>query len=136
MAKAVLAVLIGRTFFGNDFGALCGFIAVVGHIYPIWLGFKGGKGVSSMFGFILALSPVGFIAGGISWLLLALGTGYSSAGALMFFVLLPIFGFTLSFWTGVVCLMMTALGLWRHKDNIKRLIKKEESKIKWRKAKK
>lgn len=133
MAKAVAAVILGREFFGADFGALCGLVAVIGHIYPVWLGFKGGKGISSMFGFMLGLSPVGFVVGGISWLLVALGTGYSSAGALVFLALMPIFGFAVSFGTGIICIAMAVLGYYRHKENIARLRSGKESKIKWRK---
>jgi len=68
MAKAVAAFMIGQYFFGSDFGALCGAVAVIGHIFPVWLKFKGGKGFAPIWGFILALNPIAFAALGIIWL--------------------------------------------------------------------
>ena len=61
MAKAIVAVFIGRYVGGDAFAAWCGFAVIVGHCYPVWLGFKGGKGISSMFGVLLAISPLSFL---------------------------------------------------------------------------
>ncbi len=60
MAKAAAAVFIGKYIAGDAFGAWCGFVAIVGHCYPVWLRFRGGKGISSLFGTLLAVSPVSF----------------------------------------------------------------------------
>ena len=57
MAKAIAAVFIGKYVAGDAFGAWCGFVAIVGHCYPIWLKFKGGKGVATMCGVLLAIHP-------------------------------------------------------------------------------
>ena len=64
MAKAIAAVFIGKYIAGDAFGAWCGFAVIVGHCYPVWLKFKGGKGISSLFGTLLAVSPMSFAAGG------------------------------------------------------------------------
>ena len=85
MAKAIVAVLIGRYIGGEVFGVWCGFAAIVGHCFPVWLGFRGGKGISSLFGVLMAVNPILFIICGIEWLIVALGTGFSSAGATVVF---------------------------------------------------
>lgn len=132
MVKAVVAVLIGRYVGGAVFGVWCGFAAIVGHCFPIWLKFRGGKGVSCLFGVLLAVNPILFIVCGIEWLLIALGTGYSSAGALIAFSLMPVLGFFINFNVGIAFLAIALLCLWRHRENILRLISGKESKIEWK----
>ncbi len=132
MIKAVVAVLIGRYIGGAVFGIWCGFVAIIGHCFPIWLRFRGGKGVSCLFGVLLAVNPILFIVCGIEWLLIALGTGYSSAGALVAFCLMPILGFFMNFGIGIAFLAISVLCLWRHRENILRLVSGKESKIEWK----
>ncbi|MCL1902555.1 MAG: glycerol-3-phosphate acyltransferase, partial [Alphaproteobacteria bacterium] len=130
MAKVILPVLIGGWFYGAAFGALCGAFSIVGHMFPIWLrGFKGGKGVSTLFGYMLALNPIVFITQGLIWLIVGLSTGYSSLAAWVNWLLLPVFGFALNFWTGVVCIPLAVLGLWAQRENIKRFMNGNESKM-------
>ena len=143
MMKAALAVWlcawIGPAVFGYvdtssvamAFGVWGGFAAIVGHCFPIWLKFRGGKGVSCLFGVLLAVNPILFIVCGIEWLVIALGTGYSSAGALIAFCLMPVLGFFISFNVGVAFLAIALLCLWRHRENILRLVSGKESKIEW-----
>ena len=132
MAKAIAAVFIRKYVGGDAFGAWCGFVAIVGHCYPIWLKFKGGKGISSLFGVILATSPLSFAICGIEWLLVALTTGVSSLGATIVFCLIPILGFAISSQMGFAFLAIGLLCLWRHRENIKRLLGGTESKIEWK----
>lgn len=132
MAKAIIAVLIGRYVGGESFAVWCGFIAIIGHCFPIWLRFHGGKGVSCLFGILLAVNPILFLVCGIEWLIIALGTGYSSAGALITFCLMPILGFVISFSVGIGFIAISLLCLWRHRENIARLISGKESKIEWK----
>lgn len=134
MAKAAAAVLAAKFVLGNDvFAALCGLAAIVGHNFPVWLKFKGGKGMSSTFGFMLAVNPLFFVVCGIEWLIVALGTGYSSAGALAALAVLALLGFAAGgFWLGLVCLAISLLGFWRHRENIGRLIDGTESKVEWK----
>ncbi|MDR1337639.1 MAG: glycerol-3-phosphate 1-O-acyltransferase PlsY [Rickettsiales bacterium] len=132
MAKSAAAVGLGYAVAGEGFAAWCGFAAFVGHCYPIWLKFKGGKGVSSLFGFMLALSPVMFAAQGLIWLIIALPTGYSSLAAWINWLLLPVFGFVINFWVGIICTAMAVLGLWAQRENIKKFAKGTESKIEWK----
>lgn len=132
MAKAIVAVLLGKYLAGDAFGAWCGFAAIVGHCYPIWLRFKGGKGISSLFGVMLAMSPLVFVVCGIEWLLVALYSGISSLGATVVFCLIPILGFVMGTGIGWAFLAIALLCMWRHRENIKRLIAKSESKIEWK----
>ena len=132
MLKVILAVFIGRLFVGLDFGAWCGFMAVFGHCFPIWLRFKGGKGVSGLFGMLLAVSPLSFIFIGIEWLIVALSSGYSSLGALVIFFLVPVYGFVINTNVGFAFLVTAVLCLVRHHANISRLIHRKESKVEWK----
>lgn len=132
MSKAIAAVLIGRYVGGDAFGAWCGFVAIVGHCFPVWLGFRGGKGISSLFGVLIAVNPILFVIEGIEWLLVALGTGFSSAGAIVVFCLLPVFGFIIGKGVGFAFLAIGLLCLIRHKANILRLFTGQESKIEWK----
>ena len=132
MFKAIFAVLIGRYVGGEAFAVLCGFFAIVGHCFPIWLKFHGGKGISALFGVTLAVNPILFVICGIEWLIVALGTGFSSAGATVVFCLLPIFGFIMGVWIGCGFLAISALCFWRHRENILRLINGKESKVEWK----
>ena len=132
MAKAIAAVFIGKYVAGDAFGAWCGFAAIVGHCYPIWLKFKGGKGISSLFGVLLSISPMSFAVCGVEWLLVALTSGISSFGATIVFCLIPILGFAISVQVGFAFLAIGLLCLWRHRGNLIRLIRGDESKIEWK----
>ena len=132
MAKAIAAVFVGRYIGGDAFGAWCGFAAIVGHCYPIWLKFKGGKGISSLFGVLLAVSPMSFVVCGIEWLTVALTSGISSLGAVIVFCLIPVLGFVISVQVGWAFLCIGLLCMWRHRENIKRLISGTESHIVWK----
>ena len=132
MLKAIAAVFIGKYVACDAFGAWCGFAAIVGHCYPIWLKFKGGKGISSLFGTLLAVSPLSFAVCGIEWLLVALTSGISSLGATIVFCLIPVLGFAISLKVGFAFLAIGLLCMWRHRGNIIRLIKGNESKIEWK----
>lgn len=132
MLKAIVAVWIGKAVGGDVFAAWCGFVAIVGHCYPIWLRFKGGKGISALFGVLLAISPVSFLICGAEWLLVALTSGISSLGAVIVFCLIPILGFVISGSIGWAFLAIGLLCMWRHRANIGRLISGNESKIEWK----
>ena len=132
MAKAIAAVFIGNAVGGAAFGAWCGFVAIVGHCYPVWLRFRGGKGISSLFGVLLAVSPVSFLVCGIEWLLVALTSGISSLGAVIVFCLIPVLGFAISYSMGWPFLAIGLLCMWRHRANIGRLISGTESIIEWK----
>lgn len=129
-AKGAVAVLIARALFGDLAGMLAGLAAFLGHLYPVWLGFKGGKGVATFLGILLALSfPAGLCACA-TWLATAFGLKYSSLSALIAAASGPlwllIFGPPGSVWLGLV---LAILIFWRHRSNIERLLKGEEPRI-------
>lgn len=119
----------------NIFASLfAGFCGILGHMFPIWLKFKGGKGISSALGFLLVTYwPIGLIALAI-WLFMAFTFKYSSLSALTAAVIVPFATYLLAppvytfFYTLVVFLVIL-----KHHANIKRLIKGEESKISFKK---
>ncbi len=107
-----------------------GLFAILGHCYPVWLKFKGGKGFATTLGVLLAAVPYAGLAACLSWLLTAKITKYSSLSALVAVIVAPIATFfTYGNDPALVCLLITALVFWRHKDNIKRLRAGTESKI-------
>lgn len=132
MAKAIAAVLLGQAIGGVAFGAWCGFVAIIGHCYPVWLRFHGGKGISSLFGVLMATNPLLFIICGIEWLIVALSSGYSSLGAIVVFCLMPILGFVMNVHVGFAFLAIALVCLWRHRENIGRMVGGTESKIEWK----
>ncbi len=129
-AKGVVAVLLARWISGEDAAQLAGLMAFLGHCFPVWLGFNGGKGVATFFGIIFALSfPVG-IACGLTWIVAVALTRFSSMGALTAAALSTIWMMALGeprmFLLGVV---LTLLVYWRHWPNIQRLKAGTEPKV-------
>ncbi|MBN9319075.1 MAG: glycerol-3-phosphate acyltransferase [Caulobacterales bacterium 68-7] len=136
--KGAVAVLLARWLtHGSDVVvALAGASAFVGHLFPIWLKFKGGKGVATFFGVLLAASwPVGVLAGA-TWLLMAYFLRYSSLSALAAAAMAPLFAFMTDRPYAIIGLsaFMAVLIFIRHHQNISRLLKGEEPKIGAKKA--
>lgn len=121
-AKGAVAALIAYAVSGEDAAQLSGLMAFLGHCYPVWLGFRGGKGVATFLGLVLALSwPVG-LACCASWVLGALVTRMSSFAAIIAAVLSPVWVLLLG--QGQLLLLavvLTLIVLWRHRDNIARI---------------
>ena len=115
-----------------------GLSAVIGSIFPVWYGFKGGKGVASAFGFILVTCwPIALVAL-VIWLVMAFTFKYSSLSALTAAALVPVVSYFMSpsMEYTYVYTMLVVLVIARHHANIRRLIKGEESKIKLKKQEK
>jgi glycerol-3-phosphate acyltransferase PlsY len=131
--KGAAAVLLAGQF-GPDMAIMAGGGALIGHLFPIWLRLKGGKGVATGLGILLAIKwPVGLVACGV-WVLVALVFRYSSLAALVALAAAPIS----MIWLGNRQLVQFAAFLaalvWvRHIDNIRRLLTGKESKIEFRK---
>ncbi|MEP2828326.1 glycerol-3-phosphate 1-O-acyltransferase PlsY [Parvibaculum sp.] len=109
--------------------------AFLGHLYPVWLGFKGGKGVSTFIGILLALHwPVGLLFCA-TWVIVALTSRYSSLSALVAALLTPVYFAWLNQWDLVgLSVVLVALIYIAHRDNIRRLLAGEESRIGQKKA--
>lgn len=121
----------------NILGALtAGLCGIIGHMFPIWLKFKGGKGVSSAFGFLLAMSwPVALIALFV-WLAMACIFKYSSLSALTAAASIPFIAFfTLPAIYTIFYTVIAALVILKHHANISRLVRGQESKISFKKKK-
>jgi glycerol-3-phosphate acyltransferase PlsY len=131
--KGAAAVLIARYSFpdlGPEIMLAAGAGAILGHLYPVWLGFKGGKGVATGLGILLALDwRVGGLAC-VTWLAVALIFRYSSLSALLAFLLAPLYAWFLDGpRLAIFAALLAALIWWRHRENIQRLVKGEEPKI-------
>ncbi|MEI8055484.1 MAG: glycerol-3-phosphate 1-O-acyltransferase PlsY [bacterium] len=131
MLKGFLPVLIGHIAgIGGFFLGLIAVAAFLGHLYPVFFKFKGGKGVATAAGVILALSPIVGVAAIISWLLVAVLFRYSSLAALVSAIAAPIFMLFLGDKAYLLpTLIITAMLIWGHRGNIQRLRSGSESKI-------
>ncbi|MCL4164145.1 UNVERIFIED_CONTAM: hypothetical protein GTU68_009430 [Idotea baltica] len=128
--KGAIAVLVARALAGEDAAQLAGFAAFLGHCFPIFLGFKGGKGVATFLGTLLALSfPVG-LAACATWALVAFITRYSSLSALVAACLSPVLSILLGRpELALLTLFLAVLVLIRHRENIQRLRAGTETRI-------
>lgn len=122
--------------FPNLIVAFSAIAVFLGHVFPITLGFKGGKGVATAVGVLLAIEPLLALLCLASWLLVAYTTRYSSLAAIIAAVLAPAYYLLLadSFWPlskslAASIIVLSALLLWRHKANISRLLEGKESRI-------
>ncbi len=128
--KGVVVVLAARAWAAEDAAQLAGLMAMIGHCYPVWLRFKGGKGVATFLGLVLVLSPLVGVGCCLAWLAGAAIFRISSMSSLIsaasstFLVVLvggaPIF---------LLCVALTLLIFWRHRENIARLKAGTEPKI-------
>lgn len=128
--KGAVAVLVARALYAEDAAQIAGFAAFVGHLFPIWLGFKGGKGVATFLGTILAISfPVGLAACG-TWLVVAIVSRISSLSALISVALAPVWMWILGYPTGMALGIALAVLVWfKHAANIKRILSGAEPRI-------
>ncbi len=130
--KGLLPVLAVRLLFNDEFTSLlAGAAALLGHTFPVYLKFRGGKGVATSFGVALALTPLAALGSLITWAAAAFIWRYSSLAALTAFALYPLYTFTLypSKDLRLLSLFLFSMIYVKHRDNIKRLIAGTESKI-------
>ncbi|MEM6466931.1 MAG: glycerol-3-phosphate 1-O-acyltransferase PlsY [Pseudomonadota bacterium] len=128
--KGAIAVLIARALFGEMAGLVAGLAAFVGHLFPIYLGFKGGKGVATFLGTLLAIAFWPGLACCGTWLVAAALTRISSVAALAASATAPLWLWTMGMDQAVfVAAPMGGLVWLRHKENISRLLLGEEPRI-------
>jgi glycerol-3-phosphate acyltransferase PlsY len=135
LLKGVVAVLLGYAFGLSELGAACaGLAAVIGHMYPAYYQFKGGKGVATALGVVLTLSPLAALIAVIVMVVVVALTRYVSLGSMLAAIIATIFmGITHSGHYMIPVLVITILIIWRHSENIKRLVNGRENKFDFRK---
>ena len=132
LLKGSLAVWLALYFSGREAGIIAAAAAVLGHDFSVFAGFKGGKGVATSFGVLLALEPVLAAIGFGAWILTVLAFRYSSLGALVSFGLLPLWCLILKGGDRTLMALaffLTALIFFKHRGNIGRLVRGEESRV-------
>ena len=132
--KGIIAVYIGKWLVGGNLGGILGVTgAVLGHYYPLYFGFKGGKGIATSFGSLLFVFPVHALLALALFIALVAATKYVSLGSVAAAFALP----ALLFMTNgssepIVCIITACIGasvIWRHRANIQRLMNHTESKL-------
>jgi glycerol-3-phosphate acyltransferase PlsY len=130
MLKGTAAVLLARYLFGSNASIAAGLGAFLGHLFPVWLGFKGGKGVATFIGVLLAFSWIAVLAFGAVWIAIAAITRYSSLSGLVACALAPALLWALDQPTETVLFVVMALLVFiMHRANIARLMAGTETKI-------
>ncbi|WP_425354534.1 glycerol-3-phosphate 1-O-acyltransferase PlsY [Jiella sonneratiae] len=128
--KGTVPVAVALFELGPFYAAVAGVGAFLGHVFPVWLRFRGGKGVATYLGILLGIAPLGVVVFAIAWLSIAYLTRYSSLAALVATLLVPIAYFFLGYpAAALLTTILTVLVYLRHHANIRRLIGGTEPKI-------
>ncbi|WP_174020147.1 glycerol-3-phosphate 1-O-acyltransferase PlsY [Agrobacterium fabrum] len=128
--KGTAAVLVAHALWGYEASLVAGFFAFLGHLFPVWLGFKGGKGVAVYIGVLLGAAPLMMLAFALIWLATAFITRYSSLSALLAMLIIPV-----ALWvlgpekTALLVTLLSVISWWKHRENIRRLMAGTESRI-------
>ena len=128
--KGTAAVLVANALWGYEASLVAGFFAFLGHLFPVWLGFKGGKGVATYIGVLLGAAPLMMLAFALIWIATAFITRYSSLSALVAMVIIPV-----ALWvlgpekTALLVTLLRVISWLKHHENIRRLIAGTESRI-------
>ena len=129
LMKGYFSIIITLTYFENliSYSAL---ICFIGHIFPVWLKFKGGKGVATYLGVVLALSYKFFLIFGISWLILSFLFRYASLSSIISSLIVFVFSYFFNNNFSLILFIFFIIIVYTHRENIVRLKNSEESKIK------
>jgi glycerol-3-phosphate acyltransferase PlsY len=127
--KATAAIVVAQLILGEAVGAYAATGALLGHLYPVWLAFRGGKGAATLFGILIALLWPAALVYALVWILLLLTVRISSVAGIGAAVSAPVVAFLLhsAYWP--LLLGFALLVLWRHRENISRLTKGTEPRI-------
>ena len=133
MLKGIIAVFIGKWLIGGELGGLLGVVgAVLGHYYPLYFGFKGGKGIATSFGSLLFVFPVQALLAFAVFMILVAVTHYVSVGSIAAAITLPLLIVITRFQEPTLWIITVCIGasvVWRHRANIKRLMNHTENKL-------
>jgi glycerol-3-phosphate acyltransferase PlsY len=129
LMKGYFSIIITFTYFENliSYSAL---ICFIGHIFPVWLKFKGGKGIATYLGVVLALSYKFFLIFGISWLILSFLFRYASLSSIISSLIVFVCSYFFNNNFSLILFIFFIIILYTHRENIVRLKNSEESKIK------
>ena len=128
--KGGVAVLIAGAIFGGTAAQIAALCAFLGHLFPVWLKFRGGKGVATFLGIMLALNFWAGFAACMTWLAAAFITRISSMGALAASLSAPLWLYVFGLPEAIFLTLLLAILVWiRHHENIKRILNGQESKI-------
>jgi glycerol-3-phosphate acyltransferase PlsY len=127
--KATAAILIAQRFLGAETGAFAAAGAFVGHLYPVWLKFRGGKGAATLFGILIALLPLAAALYAGVWLFMLVTVRISSVAGMTAAISAPITATALHSSYFPMLLGFALLVLWKHRENILRLAKGTEPRI-------
>ena len=133
VVKGVLAVAFAHLITGGSLVAMtfAGLFSIVGHNWPIYYGFRGGKGIATTIGVLFTLSFMPALYAGLVGLVLIVLTRYVSLGSLVFVTLTPIFAIAmrLPWYVIVIAFVIAIMSFWRHRSNIERLLHGQERKV-------
>ncbi|GAB5481468.1 glycerol-3-phosphate 1-O-acyltransferase PlsY [Sphingorhabdus sp. EL138] len=129
VGKGAAAVLVAASF-SDGLGVLAGMGAFLGHLYPVWLKFKGGKGVATLLGIVAALDPILGIVFAVTWIAALVILRYSSVSGMLASVSVPIAAVITAHysWTPMF-IGFALLVIWKHRANVERLLAGEEPKV-------
>jgi len=127
--KATAAILIARHFFGDESAPFAAVGALVGHLYPVWLKFRGGKGAATLFGILIALLPIAAAAYAAIWIIMLLTFRISSVAGMSAALSAPLVALVLHSTLFPMLLGFAVLVLWKHRENILRLARGTEPRI-------
>lgn len=136
--KGIICVLIARALGLPDWAvALSGFASIIGHDFPVYFGFKGGKGVATTIGVFFMIMPLYALIAGVLTVLIIAATRFVSLGSLFFLVATPVLGWIFSDYSSgvlVAAFLISFLAFYQHRANIVRLIHGNENKLGHKKA--
>jgi glycerol-3-phosphate acyltransferase PlsY len=127
--KATAAILLAERLLGDETAAFAATGALIGHLYPVWLGFRGGKGVATFLGILIALLPIAAGVYAAIWILLLLTLRISSVAGMTAAASAPIAAAILHSSLLPMLLGFAVLVLWKHRENIARLLAGKEPRI-------
>ncbi len=136
--KGLAAVLLAVKFVAPEAGAMGGIVAgvacILGHNYPVWLRFKGGKGIATSAGVLCALMPVALLVAAVVWAVVFFISRYVSLASIAAAIALPVavwFAAEGDDWTALLAfsILIAAMAIWRHRSNIQRLLQGTENRF-------
>ena len=130
LAKGAVPTALGLAWLGPVGGAVAGAGAIIGHCFPVWLGFRGGKGVATAAGVVLGMTPLLFVPVLVAFIAVVAATRWVSLGSIVAACLAPIAAWLLGApAAAILYLLVAALVVFKHRENIQRLLRGEENRL-------